>query len=196
VGPSLAQSQGYSWNRAEITPVIGYQFGGKIGVREGDLTIKDEIDFGILLDLTLRPGAQLEFMYTRQPTVLRLKDAFFGSTRELFDMAVEYYHVGGVYEVYRGDNIKPYGVMSLGFTHFSPQDAKYSSEWRFSMSFGGGVKVFPTRRVGLRLEGRLLTPFISGGSGFWCSAPGGCFVSLGGTAVLQVSLSAGLILAF
>ncbi len=194
--PGFAQQQVYRMSRLEITPFVGYQFGGKIRVRQGDLRFNDAMAFGFALDVAVRPGAQVEFMYSRQPTVMRLKDILTGITREMFDIALEYYHIGGLYEINRTDRVKVFGVSTLGLTNFAPQDAKYSSEWRFSFSVGGGLKFFPTDRVGLRLEGRLHFPLISGGSGFWCSAPGGCSVTVGGEAMVQAVIQGGLIFAF
>jgi len=192
--PGFAQ-QPPPWNRIEITPFVGYQFGGSIRIRDGHLRIKDDVNFGFALDITLRPGAQLEFMYNRQSTEMRI-ETFYTPKETLFDLAMEYYQIGGLYEVYRDDMFRPFGVMTLGFAHFSPQKSEISSEVRFAFGLGGGVKVFPAQHVGLRLEGRLHFPFVSGGSGFWCGLPGGCAITLGGELMVQVSLNAGLILAF
>jgi len=192
--PGFAQ-QGAPWNRVEITPFVGYQFGGKIRVRDGYLKVKDDVNFGFVLDITLRPGAQLEFMYSRQSTVMRA-DTFYNPEEMLFDMAMEYYQIGGLYEVYRADMIRPFGVMTLGLAHLSPKPNEISSEVRFAFGLGGGVKVFPSQHFGLRLEGRLHFPFISGGTGFWCGLPGGCAVTVGGELMVQASLNAGLIFAF
>jgi len=192
--PGLAQ-QGVPWNRVEITPFVGYQFGGKIRVRDGYLNIKDDVNFGFALNVTIRPGAQLEILYSRQSTILRA-DPFVGPREELFDLAMEYYQIGGLYEVYRDDMFRPFGVMTLGLANFSPKPNEIASEVRFAFGLGGGVKVFPTEHFGLRLEGRMHFPFISGGTGFWCGLPGGCAVTMGGELMVQVSLNAGLILAF
>ncbi len=192
--PGLAQ-QGVPWNRVEITPFVGYQFGGKIRIYDGYLNIKDAANYGFALDITLRPGAQLEIMYIRQSTILRA-DPFAGPREELFDMAMEYYQIGGLYEVYRDDMFRPFGVMTLGLANFSPQPKEIASEVRFAFGIGGGVKVFPTEHFGLRLEGRLHFPLISGGTGFWCSLPGGCAISVGGELMVQATLNAGVIFAF
>ncbi len=192
--PGFAQQQP-PWNKVEITPFVGYQFGGSIRIRDGYLRIKDDINYGFALNITLRPGAQLEFMYSRQSTEMQI-DTFYKPKEPLFDLAMEYYQIGGLYEVYRDDMFRPFGVMTLGLAHFSPQTPEVSSEVRFAFGLGGGVKVFPSRHVGLRLEGRMHFPFISGGSGFWCGLPGGCAITVGGELMVQVSLNAGLILAF
>lgn len=62
------------------------------------------------------------------------------------------------------------------------------------MVFGGGVKIFPSERIGIRLAGHLYSTIISGGTGFWCGT-GGCGVGLSGWGVWQGDVSVGLTIA-
>ena len=39
--------------KAEITPFIGYQFGGKVALVNGDVKLKDAANFGAILDFTV-----------------------------------------------------------------------------------------------------------------------------------------------
>ena len=110
-------------------------------------------------------------------------------------MALEYFHIGGLYELI-ARRIKPYGLVTDGLTHFNPKPKERSSEWRFSFGFGGGVKASMTERIGFRFQGRLLFPYFGSGGGLWCSAPGGCFVALDGRFIVQADFTAGLFLAF
>ena len=192
--PLFAQ-YGYDSHRFEISPFAGYQFGGKLGIQAGTLSIKDVMNYGVALDIYIRPGVQIELSYTRQDTELRLRDIFTGQRSPLFDMAVEYYQIGGLYELRTG-RVRPYGLLSVGLTHFNPKPKDRSSEWRFSFGFGGGVKAFVTERIGFRFQGRMLFPYFGQGGGLWCSAPGGCFVSLDGRLVVQADFTGGIFLAF
>jgi hypothetical protein len=192
--PALAQS-GPGAHRFEISPFVGYQFGGTLRVQAGDLLLKADMNYGGTLNVAVRPGVQLELAYIRQDTELRLKDYAFGRTETLFAMAVEYFQVGGLYEP-RSGRVRPYGLVTAGLTHFNPKPEDRSSEWRFSFGLGGGFKAFVTERLGFRFQGRLLFPYFGASSGLWCSAPGGCFVSFSGRVILQADFTAGLILAF
>lgn len=96
--PIFAQ-YGYDSHRLEISPFAGYQFGGKLSVQTGTLSIKDAMNYGVALDFYIRPGMQVELPYIRQDTELRLKDGLTGRTSSLFDMAVEHYQIGGLYEI-------------------------------------------------------------------------------------------------
>ncbi len=179
----------------ELTPFGGYQVGGKLRVREGDLRIADNPGFGATLNVPVKSGGLVELLYARQETELQLKDATTLLTSTLFDMSVEYFQLGGVYEAARSQRVKGYGVVTLGATLYNPQEDGRSSEWRFSGSLGVGAKSFFSPRVGIRAESRLLLTFISSGGSIWCSG-GGCLTSVSGTAVAQVMFNGGLILAF
>jgi hypothetical protein len=192
--PASAQPR-YGAHRFEISPFAGYQFGGTLRVQDGDLLIKADMNYGGTLNVTVRPGVQMEFAYVRQDTELRLRDYAFGRTETLFAMAVEYFHIGGLYEG-RSGRVRPYGLVTAGLTHFNPKPQDRSSEWRFSAGLGGGIKAFVTERLGFRFQGRLLFPYFGASSGLWCSAPGGCFVSFNGRVIVQADFTAGLILAF
>jgi hypothetical protein len=179
--------------QVEITPLVGYQFGGKITVQRGSLNIKDDLNYGVMLDITVRPNTQVELSYSRQDTRVEFRGVGFENVN--IDASVEYWQIGGLVE-YPKDRVRPFGLFTLGATHFNPKATGVSSVWRFSGTIGGGVKVFLSPNIGLRLQGRLLLPYMSGGSSIFCGLPGGCYITLGGTVLLQADATAGLILAF
>jgi hypothetical protein len=179
--------------QVEITPLVGYQFGGKITVQRGTLNIKDDLNYGVILDITVRPNTQLELSYSRQDTQVEFRGAVVDNP--VIDATVEYWQIGGLIE-YPRDRVRPFGLFTLGATHFNPKETGIGSVWRFSGTIGGGVKVFLSPNIGVRLQGRLLLPYISGGSSIFCGLPGGCYVTVGGRVLLQADATAGLILAF
>ena len=192
----------------EITPYYGWQFGGGFGVRDGSVDIKADPVFGFLVDVRVRADAAVEFIYSRQETGLELRstDALRPGV-EFLDVNVEYFQAGGVYEFlgegaeYFDDDddkpaVRPFIVLALGATRFSPSLAGAGSDWRFSLGFGGGVKVFLSERLGFRLDARAWPTFVAGGGGFFCSLRGGCLIAFGGSASWQAGATAGLIIAF
>lgn len=186
--------------KAEITPFVGYQFGGEIRVRDGELRIKDDINYGVVLDYTLNRSGQIEASYTRQDT--RLEFSEFGTGRRpIYDMSVNYWQIGGLYRFDATATARPFFTLTLGLTHFGigdqlDEDApRLASDTFFSMVLGGGVKIFPSERVGVRLGANLYSTILDSSSGFWCTLPGGCGVGLSGWAVWQGSASAGLTIA-
>lgn len=186
MSPLLAQ-------KVEITPFGGYQMGGSLEVLAGTLRIKDNWNFGAILDFTIRPGFQIELIYSHQDSELRLEQPLLQPVY-LFDAAVEYFHIGALRDL-RGGKVRPFVTGTIGVTHFNPKPEGLSSEWRFSTNVGLGVKVFASERIGLRLQGRLMLPFINGGAGFFVG-PGGGYVTASGEVLVQWDVSAGLLFRF
>jgi hypothetical protein len=175
VGLTYGLGSSSAWTQqVEITPLVGYQFGGKFTVQRGTLNIKDAMNYGVILNITVRPNTQLELSYSWQDTRVEFRGAVVDNP--IIDATVEYWQTGGLVE-YPKNRVRPFGLFTLGATHFNPKAAGVSSVWRFSGTIGGGVKVFLSPNIGLRLQGRLLLPYISGGSSIFCGVPGGCYVT-------------------
>lgn len=157
---AAADASGY---RFELTPMVGYNFGGTIEgedsfLFDSDLEANDGESFGITFDIPLSRSLQLELLASRQSTELTFDDGLFGPNFDVADFDVTYYHVGILWQGQSG-RISPFFVASLGIGELDPNIQGASSETRFSGSIGGGVKIFfdAAQHVGLRLEGR----------GFW-----------------------------
>ena len=184
--PALAQ--------VELSAFGGYQFGGRADADLGDLTAKDGLNFGLAIDVPVRPGLMAEVLWIHQESRLRLDEpGAFSDRRTLFDMGIDYFHAGAIAYVENGP-VVPFGSFALGATWFNPQGVDVSGEWRFSISVGGGVKYFLNEKVGIRLQGHLLMPMQWSGGGMWCGTSTGCAVSIGsGTVILQGEFSGGLV---
>lgn len=157
--PALAAAS--AAGRFELTPTASYNFGGTINggsadIFDFDLEAEDSEAFGITFDIPLAPWVQLEFLASRQSTSLEFDGGLFQPGHEFADFDVSYYQVGGLFQWGSGQ-IQPFVVMSFGITELEPDIPQATSETRFSGSFGGGVKIFFSEHVGVRLEGR----------GFW-----------------------------
>ncbi len=175
----------------EITPFGGYQVGGKLQVQEGDLRISDNPTLGVIVNVPVRSGGQLELLFAHQETNMKLTRRATGLQETLFDMAVEYIQAGALYEAKRDGRMKVFGMGSLGVTHYNPNESGRSSEWRFSGGFGVGAKAFMSERVAIRTEARLMFTLINASGGIFCGG-GGCLTNVQGTGVAQLLLTAGL----
>ena len=191
----LTPLQAFAQGRGiELTPIVGWQLGGKVRVRDGDVRIPSAVVYGGLLDIPLSSGAKVELMYSRQETSLELEE-FTGVKRKLFDMTVHYLQLGTVYEAVRSPGTVAFGLLTAGATIFDPSEAGTSTEWRFSFAGGLGFKRFFNPRFGLRGDARLQFTFLSSSSAAWCGV-GGCVVGLSGTMVAQLATTGGLIIKF
>ena len=182
-------------NGVMVTPFYGYQWGGTLKGWDAEARLNSAANFGIAIDIPVHQrDTYVELIYSRQVTDLVYREYGTGEpATEIFDIAVEYYQVGGLYTVPK-DGPKPFGTMSLGATRFAPQGTIYGSEWLFSGALGIGVIVPVTERIGLRTHARLLLPFMYTGGGFWCGT-GGCSIGVsGGSAIAQGDVVIGLVI--
>ena len=96
-----------------------------------------------------------EFLYIRQDIKVELQPVGMGGTQTLFDMAVGRRRTAQVgrrhHAAFRG--------FGRGGHPLGAEGRQRNSEWRFSTSFGAGIKVFPSERIGFRFERRFLLPF-------------------------------------
>ena len=176
----------------ELTPIVGWQMGGKFRIRDGDVRIPSELVYGGVLNVPLASGTLLELMYTRQETELEFQP-FAGPKETLFDMTVHYAQIGAMYEAVKKPGTKVFGVLTAGATIFDPKDR--NTEWRFSWAGGLGFKQFFSPRVGLRGDARLQMSLLSSSGAAWCGT-GGCVGGVTGTIVAQLATTGGLIISF
>lgn len=192
--PATAQT-----HKVEITPFVGYMFGGEVNVWNGSMSVKDDMNYGLVLDFVLNRNTELEASYTRMDTEL-VYDEWQVGKRPIYTTSVNVWQFGGQYRFNPTETVRPFISGTLGFTHYSVGDQldadapQMSSETFFSMVFGGGVKIFPSERIGIRLAGHLYSTILSSGSGFWCGT-GGCGVGLSGWGFWQGDVQAGLTIA-
>ena len=194
--PDGANAQG----KFELTPFGGYMFGGKMRFYEGDLKINDNANYGLVLDVEVAPDTKLELFWSQMSTTAQFK-GYYGYdflTTDPFDVNVGYIQIGSVREL-NYDNIRPFGAFTLGTTYFIPSGntgtVNYQDTWKFSVSLGGGAKIWLSDRVGIRLQGRLMLPMFWGGVGFTVGTGGSGFTVGASTSMVQGDFTGGLIIA-
>jgi len=163
--------------KLEITPFIGYETGGRLYTSIGYLQIGDGMNYGGALDFSLAPGVQVELSYNHMKSTLSIDEGF--NTEYLADMAVDYYSIGGLKELNHGEMLVPYGLVSLGLVNYRPE-RNYSNETLMHVSLAGGLKVFASERVGLRIQARLLMPVFFNGI-YFSAGTGGAGAGVSGS---------------
>jgi len=176
--------------QTEIFGFGGYMMTTRVPVRNGDLQVNDRLNYGAGIDIEIQKGLMAELLWISEETHVRLR-RFTGITDDLFDMNVHYFQVGAVHEMGRGKT-RPFGAFTLGATLFHAQDPTRSDEWLMSATLGGGVKIDMSKKVGIRLQGRILVPLIFSGTSIWVGT-GGAGVGVGSwTPFVQFDLTAGI----
>lgn len=193
-GQMRPRSSGSIERRLELTVLGGYQFGGHLDGFNGEYSLNDSESLTAIGNFTLRPGFQFEFMYNRQATQEQFRPFVGGIKQTLWDATVQYFQFGGLGYVDAGA-AEPFAVATLGWTDYGPNDPSVSGETKFSSTFGLGTKIFPSNRVGVRLEGRLMMTFMETALGLGCGT-GGCSGGFYGWGVLQGALSGGVSVGF
>ena len=191
----LAISHSASAAEFEITPFAGYTTGGdfKDAQTGTSLSFDDTSSYGIMLDIKQEEDSWVELYFSHQQTRLRADQGpFFGNP--LFNVDIDYYHIGGTYGEATG-NVRPFVVATIGATRMVPQGADLHTETKLSLSLGGGMKLYLTNHLGIRLDARWFGTFFNGSGSVFCSG-GACLVNVQGNVLSQVSANAGVILAF
>jgi len=175
----------------EITPFIGWRTSSSLEEVDTGATIdlKETDSFGIILSMKKDPDTNYDFLFSRQSTELQSSTTP-GTTESL---RIDYYQLGGTI-FYDYDKLHPFVSGGLGATHISPANNDFSSETKFSLSIGGGLKFPLTQNMGLRLEARGYGTVVGSGGTILCS--GGCYAKFTGSLFMQFEASAGLSIAF
>jgi len=192
----------YGESKFEITPYTSYFFSGNIRFSNADLNINDGAGWGVSLNMKVQRDLQLELFWvgtSLSTELLEYKGPGVPQTKiDEFDISANYFMAGAT-QMLKGREIKPFGTIAIGAVWMSPgqsqqANVKLEDEVRLAIGFGGGVKIFFSERIGLRLHGRLLFPLIFSGGGFYFGTGGAGFGVSSGIPVMQGDLSAGLII--
>ena len=173
----------------EITPFLGYQFGGDVETfyqgEYHDVNINSSENWGVVLSLGLSPMTQIELLYSTQDTkadAQRFEDSL--------GLKIDYWQVSMLWNFDPDAQIQPYVVFGIGGTWLRPDG--FSNTSRFSGNIGGGAKIFFSDSIGLRLEGRFYGTYINSTTSycdpFWCYGYN--------NSLYQFDVSAGLIIRF
>jgi hypothetical protein len=186
--PSFAQD-------VEVSPFYGYRFGGDFV----ELYAARPLDFdgapatGIIFDARLYDGDdfQIEGLFTHQAATVLVAQAP-GRPATEWRVSADHWLAGGLQE-FNGGPLRGFTTGMLGLTRYA---AEGNSEFRFTLSAGGGVKVFADRRVGVRLDGRVFATFIDGSGNSIACTPGVCLVGLYVNVAWQADFTAGVTVRF
>lgn len=146
--------------RFEITPFAGYRLSGDFDASSSnsfdpDLNIEVEegAAFGLLFDIPLNENWAIELLANRQESSFIIDEGLLEPETELGDVTLTYLHAGLLVQWNTG-TVTPFFTGSVGLARIDPEFDELDADNRFSASLGGGLKVFFSDNVGLRLEAR------------------------------------------
>jgi hypothetical protein len=178
----------------EIAPYGGYRFGSELFevVAGRTLDMDGAPAVGLVFDVPLSDGLQIEGMFSHQQASVEfpLQPS---SLPTRWRVSVDHWQGGGLQE-FTGGRVRPFLTGMLGLTRYAAAD---DSEIRFTIGTGGGVKLFPLSRLGVRLDGRVFATFLDAqGTGVVCGGRSPCILALHVNVAWQSEFSAGLIFRF
>ncbi len=181
--------------KADIVLLGGYAFTMSqdvyFGLTGGEFDVKDNGFWGVALDFNVVRQAdkqgQVRLMYRREDSELQFRP-YIGQTATI-DCGIEYWQIGGLGGITRG-NVMPFTAVTLGATRLS---ADNQDEWKFSMIFGLGVKVYTQGKIGFMIQGNWPITFTDTWGGVTVGT-GGAGIGFGGTGISQLDIGGGLII--
>jgi hypothetical protein len=154
--------------------------------------------YGFTLGLWCSPTIELEFLWDRQPTTLDVTGTGPALSGRL---NIDNYHGQLLYH-FRSDEdaARPFVAGGFGATHYSDvalSRGHVPGQTRFSWMFGGGLKVYPSRRVGLRAMVRFVPTYLDPGeTGLRCDLSLDCWANSNAANSIQVEFSGGVLIRF
>jgi len=205
LAPALLLALGSSpvWaQRVEVTLFLGVTVSQDLNPRGNPYAyrtfdVQDGLSYGIEVDISANEGDQFGFLFSRLETAFRGSEGnLFEPSGSSFNVAVEQYQATFIHQWGEPrDRLRPFLSGGLGATHFRPPAGLYG-ETRFSWSLAGGAKIFPTERLGLRLQGRWVPTWLSASSGSFCDPFGFCYLVIDASFFHQFELTSGLVFRF
>ena len=190
---ALVASAPLSAQGIEIAPFGGYRFGGDLfEIAAGQSLDADGAPaLGVVFDFPLWHGFQIEGFVSRQEAEVLAPRVRSGPPVRR-RIAVDQWQGGALQEFIDGP-VRPFLTSTFGLTRYA---ADADSEIRFAMSAGGGVKLFPSSHVGVRLDGRVIATFVDASGNAFACTPGACLVALHVNIAWQAEFSAGVVFRF
>jgi hypothetical protein len=194
MGALLGAPASVAAQAVEIAPAGGYRFGGGFfeRVTQQPVDLDGAAALGMVVNVPLRDGLFVEALVTHQDAGVAVPESASGPATR-WRVVVDHWLAGGLQELGHRPRARPFLTGLLGLTRYA---ADGDNEIRFTASAGGGVKLMPAPRLGIRLDGRVFATLVEAeGRAIACS-PGICLVGFDADVVWQAELTVGLVVAF
>ena len=151
----------YRDNFFEVTPILGYRYGGTIyssdtNVFNRDLDISSDLNYGLNLGIPINDsGLKLELLVDRQDSHLTTGGGdLFGPDHRLARIHTTYYQAGVLVPFARSRQLTPYFALDAGVANLDLDVAGTSAANRFAASAAIGLKFPVSNNLGIKIEER------------------------------------------
>ena len=190
----------------EIAPTVGYRFGGTTSTTANTyierVKVPNTISYGLTAEYALSSAISLEALWSHQSTELQadLTAAGIGAggNTTLTTVKIDTYQLGPMWQSgMPQDRARLWVDLLFGATNLSPA-SPFESLLRFSVSIGGGIKLYATDHIGAKFGIRWMPVYINSTSSgpTYCDPFYGCYAYYGTNYLSQGDASASLLLRF
>lgn len=171
---AISSAQDIKAQAIEINGFTGWQLGGRANLNYGDeFRIDDAMNYGGKIAVGLSTSTYVELSYMRSDTKGDyIPYSLLEQPVRNIPLSSNYIHIGGLQEAHMGP-IAPFMTFGLGLAIWDPKTSQLSTKTQFSATFGGGLKIWLTDFLGIRLQGSMMMPMVLNGVGFGCGIGGG-----------------------
>ena len=185
--------------RFDVTPFIGYRTSMSIPIvphvtgTNPSAVLDASPSYGVSFGVRLEEDGLVEIRWARQDSYVHWQDVAPPIPRQR--VILDQFH-GDFSREYIVDEWRPWArpfvLLSVGGTHVSTStDVNFT---RFSFGIGGGVRFYPSRHIGFKIQAEWLPVLVEPQVAFICGS--GCIVHVGGTIGSQGEVFVGPILRF
>ena len=164
-------SRPYADNFFELSPYVGYRYGGTIYASQTplfnqDVSVDSAANFGVNFAIPIQNGWKVELLVDRQNTQFTTGgNTLFAPNANLGDFDITYFQGGLLIPFAHSRAATPYFAFDAGIANLDPRVSGASSSNRFSLGGAIGVKVPINRNVGIKIEERGFFTSLSNDSG-------------------------------
>ncbi|MCJ8318426.1 MAG: hypothetical protein MJK12_02255 [Colwellia sp.] len=181
----------------EVTPLIGYRFGGNF---ENILTatrvkLAEDVSYGLLVAWPIGLNQHGEVLLSHYDTqFIRADDGMASELMADNNVAVTYLHLGGNVPLNEG-NFPLWLSGGAGASLLAPDDKDLADELRFSMNIGLNTRYNLSDNLSLTFGGRVYATFFNSDSAIFCDEDI-CNIHISNDLWIQSEVSAGLVFSF
>jgi hypothetical protein len=177
----------------EITPFSGYTFPSSFDITGGTARLEGNANWGINLGfITPNNLTEFELSYTFFGTNAKASSVYLVED-ENSRARLHFIMAGANRLLTISDQVTFFGGIKFGASNLAFPDGENPSSTKFTIGLQAGMRYYVSDRIGFRVQGNLLLPFVSEGGSLWWNPNSGTGIS-GWSAIVPLSLNAGVII--
>lgn len=189
----LGVSSSFAQTSVELIPSAGYTFADHVNFYNRYGRIEGAPNWGGSLMFNVNRGFGIELMYNRIDAKSAIYNYGSQTPVEQNNVSINYIMAGPVQSFNMFGSVHPFIGGLLGAAIFSPSPNDYSSNTKFAWGAKLGANIYVSPRLGIRLQGQLLSPVDGGNGGYYFGNFGNGSNVSSYSSIYQFGFSAGLI---